>query len=308
VAQASSVGKKRKTVNYFDEKRVAQRFDPEMPIYNRRGVFKTGFAYIDEPLYGGPAYGELYMFIADYGRGKTRKLQNCAASMATFGAKIFFASLEVHTPVLEGRFDQIYTGLPVEELRTDLGRERLRQTRETIALLGGGIWIGEWAEGECGIDELAAELHRLEADEGIEFDAVYIDFLDKMKIRASSGGGNRWSDQEEHFNEVRGRIAREFDVIVVTASQTNKQGEYFGAQGKMGALDGSWQIEMSDEDDLARRFRVRPKKIRINYRFGSGERVAKCIIGNDGMSVQQITGDWPEDHLTGTEKARKGRD
>jgi hypothetical protein len=82
------------------------------------------------------------------------------------------------------------------------------------------------------------------------------------------------------------------------------------AQGKMGSLDGAWQIEMSDEDEMADRFKIVPKKVRLARKFkkqhggNPPRRRTKIIIEPNGMTLKQCENQdqWPDDHLLESEK------
>lgn len=285
VRRVMGIGQGATGFDYFDDERVAKRLDPSVQIYERTGHVATGFRGIDEALYGGPAAKELYYVIADTGEGKSRFLLNLVANGSKVGKKMFYVSFELEEPVCEGRLDQIFTGLPIQQVKTELGKERLMMAKEQVRMSGGYIHIKKWPEHRCSVADLSSYIMR----QGINFDAVIIDYVDKMRIVDTKG--NFWLAQASHFDQVRADIARAHDCVVWTATQKNKDGDYFGAQGKQATMDGAWKVHMTKTDYNLKRFWLQEDKARYSSGKPGGMRF---IVRPDGMGIQEVhNGEWP---------------
>jgi KaiC/GvpD/RAD55 family RecA-like ATPase len=299
--QASSVGVRSRTVSYTDAARVARRVDPNVAVYDRVNIVPTGYRFIDDTYYGGTAAGEVFMFIADTGVGKSRMLQNDACFGVMAGFHVLYCTLELRKEIIEGRADQYYTGMSPLQLKTNDGRETLEAQIAQIKAAGGELHVAEWEEYRCTTAAIVAEITRIEQRTGKKIAKVVIDFVDKM-VQPKQFGDNQWQNQEYLFNEVRGRIARECNVAVETASQENKAGQYQGAQGKAGMMDGIWHLRVRPTDKMAHRLIAEPTKIRLNDAVRADGYMIKLVEMEDGIRIQQVD-EWPVENMTEEERA-----
>jgi KaiC/GvpD/RAD55 family RecA-like ATPase len=299
--QASSVGIRSRTVSYTDRLRVARRTDPTISVYERHGIVPTGFRFIDDTYYGGTAAREMFMYVADTGVGKSRMLQNSACFGVMAGFHVLYVTLELSKEIIEGRADQYYTGLTPLQLKTPEGREILEAQIAQIHAAGGELHVAEWEEYRCTVGAITAEVQRIEQRTGKKISKVAIDFVDKM-VQPKQFGDNPWQNQEYLFNEVRGRIARELNTAVETASQENKSGQYQGAQGKAGMMDGIWHLRVRPSDKLAHRLIAEPTKVRLNDAVRADGYMIKLVEASDGIRIQQVD-EWPMENMTEEERA-----
>ena len=85
-------------------------------VRNQRGGTSTGWAEIDKKLYGGFNRGELNIFAAASGGGKSLFLQNLGLNWALAGLNVAYVSLELSEELCSMRFDSMLTGMTTREV------------------------------------------------------------------------------------------------------------------------------------------------------------------------------------------------
>ena len=85
-------------------------------VRNQRGATSTGWTGIDLKLYGGFNRGELNIFAAASGGGKSLFLQNLALNWAQQGFNVVYVSLELSEELCSMRLDSMLTGYTTKDL------------------------------------------------------------------------------------------------------------------------------------------------------------------------------------------------
>ena len=85
-------------------------------VRNFRGATSTGWTGIDLKLYGGFNRGELNIFAAASGGGKSLFLQNLALNWAKQGYNVIYVSLELSEELCSMRLDSMLTGYTTKDL------------------------------------------------------------------------------------------------------------------------------------------------------------------------------------------------
>ena len=85
-------------------------------VRNSRGGTSTGWKDIDQKLYGGFNRGELNIFAAASGGGKSLFLQNLALNWTLQGLNVLYISLELSEELCSMRLDSMLTGYNTKEL------------------------------------------------------------------------------------------------------------------------------------------------------------------------------------------------
>lgn len=285
ITRAAGFGSGTPGIDYLAADAVQSRSAEGAEVYGRTRHVRTGYDEIDDRLYGGPAAGELYYVVADTGVGKSRALINLSKNALLQGKVVYFFTLQLSAAVVAGRHDQCLVGVPADQLMLEEARDFLQTRTQAIREYGGRLFIKQYPEHTATIGDLAAYIYRM----GVQPDLVVIDYMDQMAMPQSDGG--YWASQGSFYDKLRGAIGKTFECPVWTASQTNKSGEYYGAQSKHGAVDGSWIIRESDTDRQLSRQIWHVDKVRLHSRQGS--RYHKMIILKDGMNMKMVP-EWPD--------------
>ena len=179
-----------------------------------RNVVPTGWDAIDELVDGGFGKGELIMFAAPPGIGKSWALVNVGMAAAKKGKTVVHYTLELNEGYVGQRYDSVLTGIDVPNLKFYLD-----DVRNQVENLSGDIIVKHWPTKSAGLNTMRASLDKLKL-QGKNPDIIIVDYADLLK-------GNSRKERHEELEEIveglRG-IAGEYEVPLYTASQINRSG------------------------------------------------------------------------------------
>lgn len=179
-----------------------------------RNPVPTGWDVIDEITQGGFGVGELVIFAAPPGIGKSWSLVNVAAAAVKSGKTVVYYTLELSEAMIGQRFDAVFTGIPIPNLKYN--RE---EVEKTISSLKGDLVIKDFPSGTAGINALKAHIDRMVL-QGKKPDIIVVDYADLLR---GSVKEKRYEVLEELVVDLRG-MAGEYGVPLYTASQINRAG------------------------------------------------------------------------------------
>jgi hypothetical protein len=234
-----------------------------------RNVIPCGWDAIDELVDGGFGKGELIMFAAPPGIGKSWALVNVGMAAAKLGKTVVHYTLELNEGYVGQRYDSVLTGIPVPKLKFEID-----EVRKQVEGLSGDIVVKHWPTKSAGLNTMRASLDKLKL-QGKTPDIIICDYADLLK-------GNSRKERHEELEEIveglRG-IAGEYEVPLFTASQINRSGadndvitgtSIAGSFSKMMTADFVVSLSRKIEDKLA----------------GTGRwHVIKNRFGPDGMTL-----------------------
>lgn len=239
--------------NYFQD--FAARWDRTFNA-ERTEKYKTVLPAIDKSLEGGLGRKELAMVIAPPGVGKSLYLVNQGVQSMIEGRKVLYISLEMSEDKIAQRFDSIMTLVPQFKLKQVTSattvKERLNMFKEQFP--GSDLIIKEFPTGQASANTLRNLLVQLHNYDEFDPDVVIIDYLELMRpIREVQ---QEYHAQQKVAEEVRG-IAMEFNNLIWTATQTNRQGrmvkvitdaELGDSYGKIRTCDFAMSLNQSEEE------------------------------------------------------------
>ena len=234
-----------------------------------RNVVPTGWDAIDELVDGGFGKGELIMFAAPPGIGKSWALVNVGMAAAKKGKTVVHYTLELNEGYVGQRYDSVLTGIAVPNLKFNLD-----DVRTQVENLSGDIIVKHWPTKSAGLNTMRASLDKLKL-QGKNPDIIIVDYADLLK-------GNSRKERHEELEEIveglRG-IAGEYECPLFTASQINRSGaeddiitgtKIAGSFSKLMTADFVVSLSRKIEDKLA----------------GTGRwHVIKNRFGPDGMTL-----------------------
>jgi len=182
---------------------------------NMRNTVKTPWDVINEIMDGGLGEGELGVFVAPAGIGKSMALVNAAAYVAAAGLNVIYYSLELSDTYVGARFDSYYTGIPSQDLKFNID-----SVQKAVSNLKGKLIIKHYPTKTATINMLAAHIDKCKL-QGTTPDLILIDYADLL--RDTSGKGNVRHDLAlgNIYEELRG-MAGTYKVPIWTASQANR--------------------------------------------------------------------------------------
>ena len=216
--------------------------------------FRTPFESINEALEGGLAHKEMAMVVAPPGVGKSLFLANQAARAVLDGHNVLYITLEMAEDRVAQRLDSIFTRIQQSKLATRV--KDIESRLDTISNQWedrGKLIIKEFPTKRLSMTGLRAFLNQLSNYDDFVPDVVVVDYLELMKTEKDMA---EYQGQERLAQELRG-IASEYNVLVWTATQTNREGkkvniitdaELADSYGKIRVCDLVFSINQTEQE------------------------------------------------------------
>ena len=188
-------------------------------VRNQRGGTSTGWKEIDNKLYGGFNRGELNIFAAPSGGGKSLFLQNLALNWSIAGLNVVYITLELSEELSSMRLDSMITGMNTRDVfknKDDVDLKVRMQGKKA-----GKLQIVQLPNGVT-INAISSYLREFEVKNDIKVDAVLIDYLDLMMPAQSKVSPSDLYIKDKFVSEEMRNFAVEHDILFATASQLNR--------------------------------------------------------------------------------------
>ena len=188
-------------------------------VRNQRGGTSTGWKAVDQKLYGGFNRGELNIFAAASGGGKSLFLQNLALNWAIEGHNCVYVSLELSEELCSMRLDSMLTGYNTKDVFRNVDDVDLK-----VRMAGkkaGMLQIVQLPNGIT-VNDLNSYIKELEVKRNIKIDAVLVDYLDLMMPAQRKVPPSDLFIKDKFVSEELRNFAVEHDFLFATASQLNR--------------------------------------------------------------------------------------
>jgi replicative DNA helicase len=183
----------------------------------RTGVIGLGICdELDAFLDGGTANGELAMYVAPAGVGKTSYLWASTAYAASKGRNVLGITLEINARKCVQRVDQWLTKLDKYTLIAN-PFIAIKKREE----LQGKVYIKDWTAAAPTVDDIRALVLQMR-QKGQPVDYLMIDYMEL--IRPDHFNINQVRHGYSQIAKSLRSLAKELDVVVLTAWQTNRAG------------------------------------------------------------------------------------
>ena len=200
--------------NYFaDPKSRLQK------IKNNNGQFSTGWKDVDDKLYGGVNRGELTIWCAGSGVGKSLFLQNLAINFANQGLNVIYLSLELSEELCSMRMDSMISEISTRDIFKRIDEVEIKVKK--AGYKSGSIFVKQLPQGST-CNDIKAYLKNYEIETQKKPDALVVDYLDLLfpnnkKIDPS----NLYIKDKFVTEELRGVLV-ERKMIGQSAAQLNR--------------------------------------------------------------------------------------
>ena len=188
-------------------------------VRNQRGGTSTGWAEVDKKLYGGFNRGELNIFAAPSGGGKSLFLQNLGLNWALAGLNVVYVSLELSEELCSMRLDSMLTGMNTRDVFKNADDVDLKVRMQ--GKNAGKLQIVQLPNGIT-INAITSYLREYEVKNDIKIDAICIDYLDLMMPAQSKVNPSDLFIKDKFVSEELRNFAVEHDILFATASQLNR--------------------------------------------------------------------------------------
>ena len=146
-------------------------------LKNSNGQISTGWPSVDKKLYGGFNKGELNIWCAASGGGKSLFLANLGCNWALAGLNVLYLTFELSENLVAMRVDSMLTNIPSREIFRNLDDVELKV--KMIGKQAGSIQIKYMPSGK-NANDIRAYLKEYRVKKGVEPDVILIDYLDLM--------------------------------------------------------------------------------------------------------------------------------
>lgn len=188
-------------------------------LKNSNGQISTGWPSVDKKLYGGFNRGELNIFAAASGGGKSLFLANLGVNWATVGLNVVYLTFELAENLVSMRLDSMVTGIATREIFKNIDDVELKV--KMAGKRAGSIQIKYMPSGK-NCNDIRAYLKEYQVKKGHKPDVLLIDYLDLMMPLSVKVSPSDLFVKDKYVSEEIRNLAMETNCITVTASQLNR--------------------------------------------------------------------------------------
>lgn len=188
-------------------------------LKDNNGQVSTGWPSVDKKLYGGFNRGELNIFAAASGGGKSLFLANLGVNWASMGLNVIYLTFELSEKLVGMRLDSMTTGIPTREIFKSIDDVELK-----VKMMGkksGSMQIKYMPSGK-NANDIRAFLKEYQVKKGHKPDVLLIDYLDLMMPLSVKVSPSDLFVKDKYVSEELRNLAMETQCITVTASQLNR--------------------------------------------------------------------------------------
>jgi archaellum biogenesis ATPase FlaH len=188
-------------------------------IKSRNGQITTGWAALDQKLFGGFNRGELNIFAGGSGAGKSLFLANLGVNWALMGLNVLYLTFELSENLVSMRIDSMLTGIPTRDVFKNIDDVELKV--KMIGRSSGAFQVKYMPSGKTAND-IRSYIKEYEIKTGRKIDALLIDYLDLMMPLGVKVSAENLFVKDKYVSEELRNLSMELNTITVTASQLNR--------------------------------------------------------------------------------------
>ncbi len=200
--------------NYFEDPRTRLE-----KLKSNNGQISTGWPSVDKKLYGGFNRGELNIFAAASGGGKSLFLANLGVNWALMGLNVIYLTFELSEGLVGMRIDSMTTGVGTRDIFRSIDDVELKV--KMLEKRSGHLQIKYMPSGK-NVNDLRAYLKEYQVKTGLKPDVLLIDYLDLMMPLSVKVSPSDLFVKDKYVSEELRNLAMETQCITVTASQLNR--------------------------------------------------------------------------------------
>ena len=190
-----------------------------MKIKDKNGQMSTGWAALDQKLFGGFNRGELNIFAGGSGAGKSLFLANLGVNYALAGMNVIYLTLELSEELVSMRVDSMVTGISTREVFKQIDEVEMKV--RIIGKKSGSFQIKYMPSGKTAND-VRAYLKEYEVKTGKRCDVLLVDYLDLLMPAGQKISAENLFIKDKYVSEELRNLAMEKQCVFVTAAQLNR--------------------------------------------------------------------------------------
>ena len=184
-------------------------------VENKRNTIPTPWDIINDVMDGGLGSGEMGVFVAPAGIGKSMALVNIAADAVKRGMNVIYYTLELADTYVGARFDSYYTGIPSQDLKF-----HQQEVEEALKKVKGNLIIKYYPTKTATVNTIAAHIDKC-IMQGIKPDIILLDYADLLRDTGAKGSVRNDIMLGNIYEDLRG-LAGTHQIPIYTASQANR--------------------------------------------------------------------------------------
>lgn len=188
-------------------------------IKAQAGATSTGWKGIDQKLYGGLNRGEITIFAAPSGGGKSLFLQNLGVNWSLAGLNVVYISLELSEQLISMRLDSMVSGYAAREIMKNMDDVDLKVRMKGK---GKGKFRVKYMPSGSSTNDVKVFVREYEIQSGIKVDAILVDYLDLMAPNNAKISAENLFIKDKYVSEELRNMAMERQIFMVTASQLGR--------------------------------------------------------------------------------------
>ena len=182
--------------------------------------------YFNRITKGGIPNKTLNIALAGTGVGKSLFMCHCAGAALNQGKNVLYITMEMAEERIAERIDANLLNVPIDQLE-NLSKDMFTQKVLNLkSKTNGKLVVKEYPTGQANASHFRALLNELKLKKNFVPDIIYIDYLNicaSSRMKAMGGAINSYPYLKSIAEELR-VLAVEFDVPVVSATQTTRSG------------------------------------------------------------------------------------
>lgn len=266
-----------------------QRYDFYHNVENKIGF---DLDYFNKITKGGFSRKSLNIFMAGTGVGKTLFMTHCAAANLMHGRNVLYISMEMAEEMIAQRIDANLLDWTIDELKLAPRESFITRLEKIKAKTHGKLIIKEYPTASAHSGHFRHLLNELKLKKNFVPDIIYIDYLNICaSSRVKQGGSvNSYTYVKNIAEELRG-LSVEFDVPIVSATQTNRTGysnsdvditEVSESFGLAATVD--FMVAIVSSPDLEELGQIMVKQLK--NRWGSVDTPKRFVVGIDRSKMR----------------------
>jgi len=190
-----------------------------LAIKDNNGQTSTGWDSLDKKLYGGFNRGELQIFAGGSGSGKSLFMQNLMINWVEKGKNCVFITLELSEDLTSMRIDSMMTDTASNRIFKDIDNVEMKV--KLLEKTSGKLRI-KYMPAQSTVNDIRSYVKELEIQEKVKIDCMCIDYLDLLMPVSTKVSPSDLFVKDKYVSEEIRNLAKELDIIMVTASQLNR--------------------------------------------------------------------------------------
>ena len=199
---------------YFDDPRTRLN-----KIKDKNGQVTTGWQTVDNKLYGGINRGEITIWCAGSGVGKSLFLQNMSLNMVKQGMNAVYITLELSEELTSMRMDSMLTDIGTKDIFRNLDTVELKV--KAAQRKSGLLHVRQLPQGST-VNDIKAYLKNYEIETQKRCDVLIVDYLDLLYPNNKKVNPSDLFIKDKFVAEELRGLAVERNMVCVTASQLNR--------------------------------------------------------------------------------------